>query len=237
MDVAELIERYPRLYHMAEAGSWPSIRQHGLLSTSALLDLFEVNGDHRRSIESARRPRSVTVEHSEHGTAVIRDQIPLNPTILERCLVGMTPGEWCETLNRRVFFWVEEERLERLLAARAYRARAHDVLTLDTATLVAVHAPAITLAHLNTGTTVFRAPERGRDTFRTITDYSIEARRKVVELAVDYNVADVEEHVLRVETRRGAEVLATVWEREPASAEPPVVGSRARDGGASTAAN
>lgn len=213
MDVGDLIERYPCLYHMAEAGSWPSIHQHGLLSTSALLDLFEVNGDHRHAIESARRPRSVTIEHPEHGTAVIRDQIPLNPTILKRCLVGMTPGEWCETLNRRVFFWTQRERLERLLGARAYRARPHDVLTLDTASLVAAHEPAITLAHLNTGTTVFRAPARGPDTFRSIVDYPIEVRRQVVELAVDHEVADVEAHTLRVESWQGPEVLATVWER------------------------
>jgi hypothetical protein len=42
VDVNELIERYPRLFHLAEAGSAPAISQHGLLppkeivSTSAL---------------------------------------------------------------------------------------------------------------------------------------------------------------------------------------------------------
>jgi hypothetical protein len=139
MDVAELIERYPRLYHMAEAGSWPAIQEHGLLSTSALLDLFEVDGEERRLIESVRRPRSVTIDHPEHGTAVIRDQIPLNPTILQRSLVGMTPEEWCIALNSRVFFWAEEERLARMLGAKAYRDRPHDVLTVDTASLVSAH--------------------------------------------------------------------------------------------------
>jgi hypothetical protein len=213
VDVADLLERYPRLYHMAEAGSWPSIRERGLLSTSALLDLFEVDGDRRTEIESARRPRSVTIDHPLHGTAVIRDQIPLIPTILERCLVGMTPGEWCETLNRRVFFWTEEERLNKLLSARAYRERPHDVLTLDTESLVEAHEEAITLAHLNTGTTVFRAPERGPETFRRIADYPIENHRRVVELAVDGKIDDIEAHTLRVESRIGSTVLATVWER------------------------
>ena len=212
MDVDDLIKRYPRLYHMAEAGSWPSIRRHGLLSTSALLDLFEVDGDRRRAIEAARRPRSVTVEHPQHGKAVIRDQIPLNPTILARCLIDMTPDEWCETLNRRVFFWTEEERLVRLLAARAYRDRAHDVLTLDTASLVAAFEPAITLARMNTGTTVFRAPKRGTETFRSIQDYPFEVHRTVVELAVDNKVTDVEHHTLRVESRKGGEVLETIWQ-------------------------
>ncbi len=35
-----IADRWPRLFHVAEAGSWPSIQAHGLLSTSALLDLF-----------------------------------------------------------------------------------------------------------------------------------------------------------------------------------------------------
>jgi hypothetical protein len=210
MDVTDLVARNPRLFHMAEAGSWPSIEVHGLLSTTALFDLFEVNGAERQALEAARRPRSATLEHPEHGTAVVRDQIPLNPTILARCLVGMTPGEWCQTLNRRVFFWLTEERLSRLLAARAYRDRPHDVLTVDTASLVAAHESEITLAHLNTGTTVFRAPERGPDTFQPIATYG---RRDVVELAVDYSVPDIAAHTLRVESRQGADVIAALWQR------------------------
>ena len=213
MDVAELIARYPRLYHMAEAGSWASIQANGLLSTSALLDRFEVNGVRRWEIESRRRPRSVAIEHSTHGRAVIRDQIPLNPTILDRCLVGMTAAEWCETLNRRVFFWLEEDRVRRLLQARAYRAHPHDVLILDTRSLVTAYEDRITLAHLNTGTTVFRAPLRGLTTFCSIADYPFEVRRAVVELAVDRSVNDVAAHTLRVESRQGEAVLETLWTR------------------------
>lgn len=210
MDVAALTAQHPRLYHMAEAGSWHAIQERGLLSTAALLDLFKIEGDERRELESMRRPRSVTIAHANYGTAVIRDQIPLNPTILDRSLVGMTAGEWCETLNSRVFFWVDEERVRRLLGARAYRARSHDVLMIDTASLVAAHEKAITLTHLNTGTTVFRAPTRGRDTFRRIADYT---RSDVVELAVDYSVPDILAHTLRVESRQSDKVLETIWER------------------------
>src|SRR6266480_1717700 len=58
---------------MAESGSWPSIQKQGLLSTSALLDLFEVEGEERFAIESQWRPQSVVITHPTHGTAVIRD--------------------------------------------------------------------------------------------------------------------------------------------------------------------
>jgi len=66
---------------MAEAGSWPSIRRHGLLSTSALLDLFEVTGVERVRLESQRRPETVKIEHPEHGEALIRDQKPLRKVL------------------------------------------------------------------------------------------------------------------------------------------------------------
>jgi hypothetical protein len=48
-----LASRYPVLFHMAEDGSWESIRERGLLSTSALLDLFEVEAEERFASESA----------------------------------------------------------------------------------------------------------------------------------------------------------------------------------------
>jgi hypothetical protein len=52
----------------------------------------------------------------------------------------MTPREWYESLNRRVFFWVDRRRLIKLLGARAYRNRPHLVLELDTAELLRRHA-------------------------------------------------------------------------------------------------
>lgn len=196
---------------MAESGSWPSIMRHGLLSTSALLDLFGIVDDARSSIESERRPRSVKIDHPEHGEAVIRDQKPLNPTILERSLEDMSAANWVEALNGRVFFWTEEERLERLLSARAYRSQVHDVLTVDTESLVDAHEGEITLAHLNTGTTLFRAPRRGTGTFQRLADYPFETRGRVVELAVDYSVPDITDHTLLVESRQGAHTVRTLW--------------------------
>jgi hypothetical protein len=42
VDVDEFCERYPRLWHLADADAWPGIQRHGLLTTSQLLDRFEV---------------------------------------------------------------------------------------------------------------------------------------------------------------------------------------------------
>src|SRR6267154_1163175 len=62
-----LSEIYPRLYHMAEKDSWPSIARDGLLSTSTLLDLYEVPAADRIPIERRRRPEKVPITHSTRG--------------------------------------------------------------------------------------------------------------------------------------------------------------------------
>src|SRR5438046_1179806 len=104
---------------MAESGSWPNIREHGLLSTSALLDLYEVEGQKRFEIESQWRPESVPICHPTYGNAIIRDQKPLRETTLAKNLDGMTTREYYELLNKKTFFWVRKERLVSLLQARA----------------------------------------------------------------------------------------------------------------------
>ncbi len=76
MDPRDLSQHYPVLYHMAEAGSWDSISEHGLLSTRSLIDLFEVDGDARDAILRARRPASVrsSTGSTETPSSVIRSR-------------------------------------------------------------------------------------------------------------------------------------------------------------------
>ena len=195
---------------MAEDESWESIRRHGLLSTSALLDRFEVEGEERFAIESARRPEIVLVEHSEHGSAFIRDNKPMQEKSLEKCLVAMTPREWYEHLNRRVFFWVEWKRLLKLLGARAYRDRPHLVLEVDAAALLERHAEQVSLSSINSGATFALGPApRGPDTFRRIADHP--NGKPIVELSVDYAVPDIAEFTLRVRRWWGTKELEEVW--------------------------
>jgi hypothetical protein len=208
VSVETFVERFPTLWHMAEADSWPSISRRGLLSTTALLDLFEITGARREVLESTRRPTSETVTHPEHGQVVVRDNIPLLEKVLERTLVGMTPRGWYETLNGRVFFWVSKDRLEKLRAASAYENRKHDILTVDTATLLADHLADVTLSPMNSGATHPGATyPRGIATFQPLAQYPWQDRLKankkepVVELAVRYSVPDIAKYVTQVETR------------------------------------
>ena len=221
-ELAELIRDCPTLYHMAERGSWPSIRQHGLLSTSALLDLYEVRGAEREAIEGRRRPGSVAVQHPALRPALIRDQKPMDDAGLRMCLLdGLTPEDWYRCLNARVFFWLTPKRLLRLLKARPYRDIEPDVLELDTAALIAAHRPTIRLSPINSGTTKpfpSTASKRGRDTFLPIADYPYarwraqgrKAGERVVELTVDCAVPAAARFVRRVVAMRGGVVTGDI---------------------------
>jgi hypothetical protein len=220
LDVEAFIKRHPQLFHMAEAGSWPRIRRDGLLSTSALLDAFGCTGAERFAIESCRRPELVAIIHPDTGeTVIIRDNKVLRENHLAAALTDMTPQEWYENLNRRVFFWVSPERLGRLLSGRAYRNRAHDVITVDTRSLVERDLASITLAPINTGYSLQpNASPRGSDTFKAIVDYPLEEYIKwrgeqdaIVELAVDYKVQDIEEVAVIVQRRHRDHVQKVLW--------------------------
>ena len=195
---------------MAEDGSWESIQRHGLLSTSALLDRFEIEDAQRFAIESACRPEIVCVEHPEYGTALVRDNKPMQEKALERCLLEMTPREWYEHLNRRVFFWVERKRLLKLLGARAYRDRPHLVLEVETAGLLKRHGERVLLSPINSGATFALGPApRGPETFRRIAEHP--DGKPIVEFSVDYSVSDIAEFTLRVGRWWGTEELEEVW--------------------------
>ena len=172
MTPEQFTQAYPRLYHMAEAAAWPSIQRHGLLSTSALLDLYGITGPERDRIERTRRPEAVPITHTDYGQLFINDQRPMTDETLGPALVDMTPSEWYAHLNARVFFWVGEARLERLL--NTYRERDKIVLVLDTAKVLTRHTAQTMLSPINSGFSLRYAQKRGRGTFLPLADYPFE---------------------------------------------------------------
>jgi hypothetical protein len=222
MTETELITIFPRLYHVADGGAWLSIRTHGLLSTSALLDLYGVDGSERSAFESERRGTTMILKHDGEPDVVLRDQTPMSDKALIGCLDGMTPRQWYETLNAKVFFWTSTQRLQRLVTAKAGRDVAQLVLTVDTRGLVAVHRERIRLSGMNTGSTVRRPLTRGPKTFLPIVEFPYEERRRtrspsdaLVELVVEGAVPDVMEHLIAVD-QVGPDRRAELW-RRPAS--------------------
>ncbi len=203
----ELIKRHPALYHMSSDGSWPSIRAHGLLSVSRLLDHYGITGAVRTAIESERRPQCVKLTHESLPDAVIRDNKPMHEAGLLRCLQGgMTPCQWYELLNRKSFFWTERERLDRLLGAKAYRNDPQIVISVDTESLLSHYRDAVLLSPINSGATLYIPQPRGPKTFLPVEEYPSDngkigskTRPKIVEFVVEGGVPDVAKFVQRVE--------------------------------------
>ena len=220
IDPEELAARYPRLFHMAAAGSWPLIERHGLLSTSALLTLFGVPEEQRIALETRHRPASVPICRPGLGRAVVRDLRSMNDKALCKCLRdGLKPRDWYTILNSKVFFWLTRERLEKML--KAYRDAPQVVLIVDTESLIAAHADRATLSPIYSGSTLFNPAPRGRDAFLPPDRYPFRDRLKkrnprdaIAELAVEGGVPDIRDHVLSVEERQAGAPPKSIRRRE-----------------------
>lgn len=213
---SELVRLYPFLFHTAVDGSWPSIREHGLLSTAAVLDMWKVDDARRRELLTTVRAERTVLEHPVLGSAVVRDQGPIHEESLRDSLTDLTVGQWLQTLNERVFFFLQRGQVDGLVGARRYRSTPSLVLVIDTASLVAAHEDRIELCRINSG---FAQPHsktpRGSDTFVRIADYPhprrvapVRADRPdVKELTVLGGVPDIAQHVRSVERVVGGEVV------------------------------
>ncbi|SEE67750.1 hypothetical protein SAMN05519104_7020 [Rhizobiales bacterium GAS188] len=218
-ELDELVGNCPHLYHMAMRDSWPLIQEHGLHTTYGLLDLFEVETAARTKMTTRRRCTSVPISHPVFGQAVVRDQIPLLDSDLDRCLRdGLTPQDWHRLLNGRVFFWLTEHRLQKLLCAGAYRHQDHIVLKVHTALLIRDYADRIELSPINSGCTRPYAHPRGRETFLPIASYPYAVWRKkrsrfetVVELTVIDGVPNIVDYIESVAVRSCAGAKAMLY--------------------------
>jgi hypothetical protein len=216
---ALLATYYPRLYHMSHPGSWPSIQRHGLLSTTALLDLFEITGDRRDKLECTRRTKSEEISHPSHGRAMLRDQQPISETKLAKALKdGLTPRDWYKLLNSKVFFWGPETRLKILQGARLYAAHRQTIIEIDTTRFLDRYADHVSLSRINTGSTLPMAWERGNDTFVPLEAYPLADRRKrygvkgaVAEVTIGYAVRDVQDFILVAYETGGTEPKKVLW--------------------------
>jgi hypothetical protein len=213
---------YPRLYHLTHVDNWDLIRRIGLLSTSALLDLFGIDGKSRRALESSNRRELVPIRNDAYGVAILRDQKPMDDRGLERALTdGIRPEEWYRIVNRHVFFWVDRGRVDRLLGARAYRDQRHALLVARTRGLLDRHAARTVLSPLNTGATKPMPHPRGRNCFVPLSLYPFaywkqkrNVRDAVVELAVTGAVPDLVDVLERVSIVGRGEAEQVIWSAE-----------------------
>lgn len=138
---------------------------------------------------------------------------------LQRCLRdNLTPKQWYQILNARVFFWLTKERLDKLLSAGSYEDKERDVLQLETRKLVGDYEGQITLSPMNSGCTKPIPHPRGLDTFLPIATYPYAYWRRrrrrgerVVELAVSPGVINIEKYVIRVVRMKAGRELQSLY--------------------------
>ncbi|MBA0250510.1 hypothetical protein CR156_14870 [Stenotrophomonas lactitubi] len=217
MDINFLVNRYPQVFHMANAGSWPSIRDRGLLSATAALDILNVSGPERAGFEDRHRPEMASIHPGLSDDIVLRDQKPMPPKRIEMALPSdVSAADWYRLINGKVFFWARKERLLRLL--NSYRDFEHDVLTLDTSSLLTSHASRVRLCHMNSGNTWPMPHPRDASIFKSIDEYPVRPsglpQKEVVELVIEYGVPDIKNHVVAVTRMRGSDELGVVWSRD-----------------------
>lgn len=209
---------------MAEDGSWPNIMKLGLLSTTALMDHCSVKGEMREKIELCWRSKTETISCGKLGSIAIRDQIPMRPEELEKCLINpMTTRDWYELINGKVFFWANLDDLKYLLSAKHYKNKPHTVIKVRTKELLDRYADEVKLSQINSGSVYYNherfksAQPRNKSTFKTIEEYRASW---VKEVTVEYAVTEILDITISAERwiarREGYEqatfeVLSHLW--------------------------
>lgn len=218
MQSKQLVETYPRLFHMAWEGSWPSIREHGLLSTRALLELYEVDGEIAERIVREHRPHWIKIEKDGFPGVVVRDQKPMSDEGVRRALgEDVCLGDWYSLLNSMVFFWPTEKRLITMMKAGAYKGMRHDLIIVDTERLVKLKEEHIRLSAMNSGATKPYPHPRSMDMFRKFADFPFDKRMSrhraegtIAEVCVVHGVEEVEACTLEVRTATVSEAMEIV---------------------------
>ena len=226
-ELARLVADHPVLYHLTWRGAWPSILEHGLLSTNALLDRSTKSNSERNAIGCHHRSKCMSVEGEESDTpplkAMIRDQNTIKDDKLEAYLkvIGMSAKDWYRRQNARVFFFLKSELprngRERGLVALAKKYEQQDMIIVCTKSLINAHFHKIDLSHYNSGFNLMdaKAPKvadayRKHDSlFLRIENYTYKRdnrKNQVNELTVIGGVPDIREHVIKiVEMNHGKE--------------------------------
>ena len=105
---------WPRLFHVTNRKTLPSIRRYGLLSAARLCELFDVPNERRAALLGANRDGYEPLQHPLRGTAVLRRQKMRDQAMHSRLTPGLTPADWRRFINGLVFFVTHEARAIRL---------------------------------------------------------------------------------------------------------------------------
>lgn len=182
-DAKRFLDSPGKLYHLSLAASFEQVQEHGLLSTTALLDKFQVVGERRHILETRRRQAREPLTHESYRTVHLNNQYPLFEGGLKKCLIDMSIEQWCLSLNKRVFFWAREQNLQGLIKAQEKRGYGGMLLSVQRKAFLEAFEEQLELSPINSGDATRRAAPRGTKTFAGVSGYP---HSKVVEVTVPY---------------------------------------------------
>jgi hypothetical protein len=187
VDISAFNRHFPKLYHLTFAANQASIETNGLMSASALADLYAFTAEERKAIVVDRR---LCIQ--ELRGIAIRDQLPAQESRMKTCLVNITIPDWLAVLNSKIFFFPSLQKASKFIAA--YADYDNIILEVDTAALLATHATEITLSRMNTGAFIFNPKPRGRDSFIPLADYVFKTKRDVpAEITINAPIPNIAE--------------------------------------------
>lgn len=155
-------------YHLTLAVNWPSIQEQGLLSAHELIVHAAQSDPTVLAMLGAHRARRIALSRG----VVLNDQAPMSPSVLAKCLVGMTEVAWYGFLNQKVFFWLDRDRAMRF--RNASRNVEQVLLVVDVRTLIESYGSRAFVTPINTGFAGRRPAKRGRPTFVSFEAWSAE---------------------------------------------------------------
>jgi hypothetical protein len=165
--IANALARLPTtLFHSTLACNAQMIQVEGLHCASTLINAAE-RRDSSYQAPLSYRDRTLILPNG----AALRDQRPMAPEYLARCLdPPLSVSDWYRLVNARIFFWLDATRLQGYLKASAVSDQV--VYSVDTQSLVLQYADCVEVTPFNVGYAMRRGASRGVRTFVSLSDWS-----------------------------------------------------------------
>jgi hypothetical protein len=171
------LRTFPYAYHVSLCPEPRTITATGLLSAASLLDACNLPREKRERLVCAQRPLPEPLQ-TVFGPALLNDQKPLPAVALQKCVAGMSAGEWYTELSERIFFFLSDKKARTFAKVRAKMLPARTLFVFDMTALTSAADFNFDLCAFNSGNAMRKPISRNRESFQTLSEYPLVERRR-----------------------------------------------------------